>query len=155
MLQGHLDYFQNPPLGGRPNTKPDDHGTPNAHNHWYILFYHVWRPAWIEIHSNGIWLRSLVTYGFTLHSRVRDHTTWSFGGVLDNLLRLSFRLSQFHGHGSWLVCEVALYESISTGLSNTEGPTVQVAQFGQERVACGGPPPHPKFVALNGYAREP
>jgi hypothetical protein len=26
----------------------------------------------------------------------------------DNLWTLSFRLSQFHGHGSWLVCEVAL-----------------------------------------------
>jgi hypothetical protein len=26
----------------------------------------------------------------------------------DGLLRLSFELSQFHGHGSWLVCEVAL-----------------------------------------------
>jgi hypothetical protein len=25
----------------------------------------------------------------------------------DNLSRLSFGLSQFHGHGSWLVCEVA------------------------------------------------
>ena len=33
MFHGHLDYFQKPPLGGRPNTKPGDHGTPNAHNH--------------------------------------------------------------------------------------------------------------------------
>ena len=32
------DYFQKPPFGGRPNTKPEDHGTPNAHNR---LFYHV------------------------------------------------------------------------------------------------------------------
>jgi hypothetical protein len=24
--------FQKPPLGGRPNTKPGDHGTPNVHN---------------------------------------------------------------------------------------------------------------------------
>ena len=23
-----------------------------------------------------------VTYGFTLHSRARDHTAWDFGGVL-------------------------------------------------------------------------
>jgi hypothetical protein len=23
------------------NTKPGDHGTPNAHNHWFISFYHV------------------------------------------------------------------------------------------------------------------
>ena len=32
MLHGHLDYFQKSPLGGRSNTKPRDHGTPNAHN---------------------------------------------------------------------------------------------------------------------------
>ena len=25
MLQGHLDYFQKSPLGGRPNTKPSLH----------------------------------------------------------------------------------------------------------------------------------
>ena len=33
MFYGHLDSFQEPPLEGRPNTKPlGDHGTPNAHN---------------------------------------------------------------------------------------------------------------------------
>jgi hypothetical protein len=32
MFHGHLDYFQKPPLGGRPGTKQGDHGTPNAHN---------------------------------------------------------------------------------------------------------------------------
>jgi hypothetical protein len=32
MFHGHLDYFQQPPLGGRPNTKLGDHGTPNAYN---------------------------------------------------------------------------------------------------------------------------
>ena len=41
MFHNHLDYFQKPPLGGRPNTKLGDHGTPNAHNHWFILFYNV------------------------------------------------------------------------------------------------------------------
>ena len=41
MFHGHLDYSQNPPLGGWPNTKPGDHGTRNAHNHCFILFYHV------------------------------------------------------------------------------------------------------------------
>jgi hypothetical protein len=34
VFHGHLDYFQKPSLGGRPNTKPGDHGTPNAHNRW-------------------------------------------------------------------------------------------------------------------------
>ena len=42
MFYGHLDYFQKPPLGGEPNTKRlGDHGTLNAHNRWFILFYHV------------------------------------------------------------------------------------------------------------------
>jgi hypothetical protein len=50
MFHGHLDYFQKPPLGGRSNTKPGDHGTPNTHNRWFILFYHVWGPTWMEIH---------------------------------------------------------------------------------------------------------
>ena len=53
--------------------------------------------------SHHIWL--------TLHLRVRDHTTLhSFGGVLGppSIRTLSFRLSQFHDHNSWLVCEVAL-----------------------------------------------
>ena len=48
MFHGLLDYFQKPPLGGRPNTKPRDHDTLNAHNRWFILFYHVWEPVWIE-----------------------------------------------------------------------------------------------------------
>ena len=35
---GHLDCFPKQPLRGRPNTKPGDHGTPNVHNRWFILF---------------------------------------------------------------------------------------------------------------------
>jgi hypothetical protein len=30
VFHGHLDYFQKPPLGGRPDTKPGDHGKMNA-----------------------------------------------------------------------------------------------------------------------------
>ena len=30
--------FKKPPFGGRPNTKPGDHGTLNVHNRWFILF---------------------------------------------------------------------------------------------------------------------
>jgi hypothetical protein len=40
-FHGHLDYFQNPPLGGRPNTKPGDHGTLKVHNYWFIIFMHI------------------------------------------------------------------------------------------------------------------
>ena len=81
MGHGNLDYFWKPPLKGRPSTKPGDHGTPNAHNHWFILFYHVWGPAWIEIHWNSIWLRAW--------SHMASHYTWGsvtilhdFGGAL-------------------------------------------------------------------------
>ena len=108
MFHGHLDYFQIPPLGGRPNTTPGDHGTLNVHNLWFIVFYHVWGPTWIEIHWNDIWLR---------FGHIRLHTTfedpWPHYMILkvswDSLwtLYLGFK-SQFHGHGSWLVCEVAL-----------------------------------------------
>jgi hypothetical protein len=41
MFHSHLNYSQNPPLGGRPNTKPGDPGTPNTHNRRFILFYHT------------------------------------------------------------------------------------------------------------------
>ena len=40
--------FKNHLFGGRPNTKLGDHGTPNTHNRWFILFSHVWGPAWIK-----------------------------------------------------------------------------------------------------------
>ena len=60
--------FQKPPLGGRPNTKSGDHGNPNAHNLWCILFYHVWWPAWLHIHWNSIWLRA--------RSHMISHYTW-------------------------------------------------------------------------------
>ena len=36
-FHGRVDYFQNPPLGGRPNTKPGDHGTMYAQT--VDLFY--------------------------------------------------------------------------------------------------------------------
>ena len=58
MFHGHLDCFQKSPLGGKSNTKLGDHGTLNAHNCWFILFYHVWGSAWIGIHWNSIWLRA-------------------------------------------------------------------------------------------------
>ena len=87
MFHGHLDYFQKPPLGGRPNTKSGDYGTPNAHNHLFILFYHAWGPAWIEIHWNSIWARarSHMTSYYTWGSDIRVH---DFGGVLGPLFNI-------------------------------------------------------------------
>jgi len=107
MFHGHLDYFQKPSLGGRPNTKPGDHGTPNAHNCWFIIFYHAWGPTWIEIHRKYL-IEGPITYDFTLHLRVHDHTYMILEVSWDGLGTLSFGLSQFHGYGSWLMCEVAL-----------------------------------------------
>ena len=90
MFHGHLVYFQKPTLGGRPNTKPGDHGTLKAHNRWFILFYHVWGPAaWIDIHWNSIWLRA--------RSHTTSHYTWEsvtslhdLGGVLGRPLDTLF-----------------------------------------------------------------
>jgi hypothetical protein len=85
MFHGFLEYFPKPPLGGRSNTKPWDYGTPNGHNRWFILFYHVWRSAWIEIHWNSIRLRA--------RSHLTSHYTWGsmttlhdFEGVLKQSL---------------------------------------------------------------------
>ena len=49
VFHGRLDYFQKPPLGGRSNVKPGDHGTPNVHNRWFSLCYHVWGPCMNKI----------------------------------------------------------------------------------------------------------
>ena len=81
--------FQKPPLGGRPNTKPGDHDTPNACNHWFILFYHMWGSAWTWIHQNSIRLK--------VRSQMSSHYTWKpvttlheFGGVLGRPLDTFF-----------------------------------------------------------------
>ena len=74
--------FKTPPLGGRSNIKPlGDRGTPNAHKQWWIVFCHVWGPAWIEIRWNSMSLRA--------QSHMTSHYTWGsvttlldFGGVL-------------------------------------------------------------------------
>ena len=108
MFYGHLDYFQAPLLGGRSNTKSEDYGTLNAHNRWFILFYHVWGPTWIKIHWNSIWLRARSHMASHLHLRVRDHTTWCWTCVGMAFGHFSFGLPQHHGHNSWLMCEVAL-----------------------------------------------
>ena len=89
MFHGRLDCIHKPPHGGKPITKPGDHGTPTAHNRWFILFYHVWGPAWIEIHWNSIWSRA--------RSHMTSHYTWGsvttlhdFGGVLGRPLDTFF-----------------------------------------------------------------
>jgi len=73
MFHGHLDYIQKPSLGGRPNTKPGDHDTPNAHNRWFILLYLMW----LEINWNNIWLRA--------QSHMISHYIWGFVTTVHDL----------------------------------------------------------------------
>ena len=47
----------------------------------------------------------------------------------DGLWTLCFGLSQFHGHGSWLVCEVALSVVGTCGLRGCIWPELQKADF--------------------------
>jgi len=67
---------QNHLLEVRLTQNQGDHGTPNTSRCWFIPFYHMWRPMWINTHWNGIWLRarSHMTSHYTWGSR--DHTTW-------------------------------------------------------------------------------
>ena len=88
------------------NTKPWDHITTNAHNRWFILSYHVWEPAWIEINWNSIWLRAW--------SHMASRYTWGsvttlhdFGGVLGWPLdtffwALTIPWSRFLARESWV-----------------------------------------------------
>ena len=73
----------------------------------YFLLYHMWGPAWIEIHWNNIWLRARYMW---LHTTLEG--PWPHYMILEvcwnGLWTRSFGLSQFHGHGSWLVCEMTL-----------------------------------------------
>ena len=90
MFHGHLDYFQKPPLGRGPNTKPlGDHGTPNAHYRWFILFHHVRGPAQLKIHWSSIWskTRSHMTSHYTRGSVTTLH---DFGGALGQPLDTFF-----------------------------------------------------------------
>jgi hypothetical protein len=75
MFHGRLDYFQKPPLEGRPNTKPGDHGTPNAHNRWCILFLSYLRTPMNRNSLKQHPVEDHVTNAFTLHLRICDHTT--------------------------------------------------------------------------------
>jgi hypothetical protein len=102
-FHGHLDYFQKPSLGGRSNTKPGDYGTLNAHNCWFILFYHMWGPARRELLWNSIWLRA--------RSHMASHYIWGsvttlheFGGVLGRPLDTFFWALTISW--SWLLARV-------------------------------------------------
>ena len=70
----------------------------DLHEYEFILTSFVWGPDHIWLHNTleGSWPH--------VHCMVLEVTK-------DGLWTRSFGLSQFHGHGSWLVCEVALSAS--------------------------------------------
>jgi hypothetical protein len=90
MFHRLLDHFQEPPYGGRPNTKPVDHNTLNAHNYcWFVLFYQVRGPARMETRWSNIWMGA--------RSHMASHYTWGSvttlhdcGGVLGRPLNTFF-----------------------------------------------------------------
>ena len=55
---------------------------------------------------------------------MRDHITWFWRCLGTVFFLLSFGFSQFHGHGSWLVCEVPI---VSYGYH--EGPRLTISIF--------------------------
>ena len=78
-------------IGVMPNTKPGDHGTPNAHNRWLIYFIMCeGGPAWIDIHWNSsIWLRPNHIW---IHNYTRGSVTTlhGFGGAVGQPLDTTF-----------------------------------------------------------------
>ena len=86
MFHNHLNYFQNPPLGGRLNKKlPGDYGTPNVHNRWFFCF--IICEDWMNRNSSK---HIETTFGWgSGHISMTSHYTrgvWPhymmFGGVL-------------------------------------------------------------------------
>ena len=61
---------------------------------YFIMCEHPHEWKFIEKHL----LEGPITYDFTLHLWIRDHTTWFWRCVGDGLWTLSFGLSQLHGH---------------------------------------------------------
>jgi hypothetical protein len=110
MSHYHLDYSQKLPLGGRPNTKPRNHGHISERSQ--LLVYSTLSCVRTCMNKNSLKLHLVegpVTHD--CHTTLEDR--WPHYMILevcwdDGLGTLSFGLSQFHGHGSWLVCEVAV-----------------------------------------------
>ena len=60
----------------------------------------------------------------------------------DGLLTRSFGLSQFHGHGSWLVCEEALCQVDAHGHASYEFIAIDLVNERHLRLRlCCGPSP--------------
>ena len=91
MFHGCLDYFHKPALGDRPNTKTR---RPRHSKRPQPLVYSILSCVRTSMNRNSFkWhlIEGPVTYGFALHLRVRDHTTYmSLEVCWDGLWTLSF-----------------------------------------------------------------
>jgi hypothetical protein len=83
MFHGHLDYFQKPLLGGRPDTKPGDHALQTLTTINLLYFIMRETPAWKGIHWNSIWLRD--------QSHMTSYYTWKFVTTLRDFGSVSGR----------------------------------------------------------------
>ena len=116
VFHGHLSYFPKPPLGGRPNTNPGDHGTPNAHNCWFMLFYHVWGPhvdrvsieiafgwgvgyIWIQTTLRGPWPHYMIWE--VCWDMPLDTFFWALIISRSRLVARGIEWIVFHGHLSY------------------------------------------------------
>ena len=120
-----LGLFSKTTSWGRPNTKPGEHGTPNAHNHWFILSYHVWGPAWTK---------KFIEIAFDWrHGHIWLHTTledpWPRYMILERCLGTAFGYFLLGSHNfmvaalgscvkwplSWgLVCQEVCHETLQS-----------------------------------------
>ena len=76
MFRGHLDYFQKPSLGGRLEHKT---GRTWHSERSQPLIYSILSCGRTHMNINSLkkhLVENPVTYGFTLHLRIDDHTTW-------------------------------------------------------------------------------
>ena len=120
MFHAHLDWFPKPPLGGRPNTKPrckNCGGRPWHSECSQLLIYSILSCVRTRMNNSfiqwySIWLRApphmtshFIRESATILQYMTLEVPW------DGLWALSFGLSQFHGYGSWLMCEVAIRAS--------------------------------------------
>ena len=103
--------FHEPPLGGKPTTKPGDHGTPTLTT--VDLFYGIMceNPTCIGIHWNSIRSRAGHIWLHTTLEGPWPHYYMNLMVRWDGLCTLSFGLSQFSR--SWLLARVwSLLEDI-------------------------------------------
>ena len=92
-------------IGGRPDTKPGDHDTPNAHIRQFIVSYHMWGPGhtWLQTTLEGL-VTTLHVFG-GVSGRPSDTSVWSLTISWSRLLARDHVWS-----GRWLLlCVIGTY----------------------------------------------